>query len=138
MENEKSTARDNDLEIVEIAEFKRDNTHRKIAKHEERQRQKRRRFYGILSVFAMGLFVAILSCVFACQMPVVVVCIVLVLEVMIAACLYDARIWVQAAAIIIGITAGVIFGWLSLMAVGAIVYLAAVLVLYGLRSVLSE
>lgn len=138
MENEKSTARDNDLEIMEIAEFKRDNTHRKIAKHEERQRQKRRRFYGILSVFALGLFVAILSCVFAFQMPVVVVCIVLVLEVMIAACLYDARIWVQAAAIIIGITAGVIFGWLSLMAVGAIVYLAAVLVLYGLRSVLSE
>jgi len=78
MENEKSTARDNDLEIVEIAEFKRDNTHKKIAKHEERQRQRRRRFYGILTVFALGFLAAILSCIFVLQMPVVVVCVVLV------------------------------------------------------------
>ena len=138
MENEKSTARDNDLEIVEIAEFKRDNTHKKIAKHEERQRQRRRRFYGILTVFALGFLAAILSCIFVLQMPVVVVCVVLVLEVMIAACLYDAKIWAQAAAILVGIAAGVVVGRLSLMTVGAIVYLAAVLVLYGLRSVLRE
>lgn len=138
MENGKSTARDNDLEIVEIAEFKRDNTHRKMAKHEERQRQKRRRFYGILTVFALGFLVAILSGIFALQMPAVVVCIVLVLEVMIAVCFYNAKVWVQAAAIIIGIASGAVFDRLSLMAVGAIVYLAAVLALYGLRSVLSE
>lgn len=138
MENEKSTARDNDLEIVEIAEFKRGNTHRKIAKHEERQRQKRRRFYGILAVFALGFLVATLFGILALRMPAVVVCVVLVLEVMIASCFYNAKVWVQAAALIIGTAAGVIFGRLSLMAVGAAVYLAAVLALYGLRSVLRE
>ena len=50
MENEKSTARDNDLEIVEIAEFKRDNTHKKIAKHEESKAEAAKVLWNIDSV----------------------------------------------------------------------------------------
>lgn len=137
MENEKYTERDNDLEIVEIAEFKRSDTHRKIARNEERQRQKRRRFYGILLAFALAFLAAILCGIFALHIPAVVVCVVLVLEVLIAANLYKAKIWVQAAAMIIGVAAGLMFGRLPLMVVGTIVYVAAVLALYGIRSVLS-
>lgn len=138
MEDKKSAAKDNDLEIVEIAEFKRGIVHKKIARQERRARQKRRRFYAILALYAVGFLAVILLGISAFHLPAVQVCVVLLLESVMAACLYDTKTWVQAFVFAIGIAAGIVFDRLVLMALGALVYLGAVLALYCMRSIFRE
>lgn len=138
MEDKKAAARDSDLEIVEIAEFKRGSVHRKIAKHEQRERQKRHRVYAILALYAVGFLAVILLGIFAFQLPAVQVCVVLVLETVIAACLYDVKTLVQVLVFVIGLAAGIVFDRLLLMMLGAVVYLGAVLALYSMRRIFSE
>lgn len=138
MEDKKSAVSNEDLEIVEIAEFKRGSVHRKIAKHEQRERRKRHRFYGILALYAMGFLAVILLGIFIFHLPAVQVCVVLALESVIAACLYDVKNWIQILVFAIGIAAGIVFGRLFLMLLGAAVYLGAVLALYCMKRVLSD
>ncbi len=138
MEDKKSAARNDDLEIVEIAEFKRGIVHRKIARQERRARQKRHRFYAVLALYALGFLAVILLGIFAFQLPAVQVCVVLVLESVMAACLYDVKTWVQVLVFAVGIAAGIVFDRLFLMVLGAVVYLGAVLALYCMRSIFSD
>ncbi len=136
MDKKESAVNDNDLEIVEIAEFKRGGVHKKIAMNEERKRRQRRRFYGITAVYALGFSAAILLGIFVLHMPVPVVCVVLTLEALIAASFYDLRVWVQILVIAVGVAVGVIFGRLPLMILGGVVYLGAALTLHGMKRIL--
>ena len=111
---------------------------KKSAKHEQRERQKRHRFYGILALYAMGFLAVILLGIFIFHLPAVQVCVVLALESVIAACLYDVKNWIQILVFAIGIAAGIVFGRLFLMLLGAAVYLGAVLALYCMKRVLSD
>lgn len=134
MKDEKSTTKEDDMEIVEIAEFKRSDTHRRISKQEIQERERRQRFYGILALLAAGFFAAMLLGVFVFHDPEALLCIVLVLEAVIAVCLYDLNIWVHVLEVIIGIMAGVLFDRLSLMILGVAEYLGVILVLYGMKN----
>lgn len=136
MDKKESAVNDNDLEIVEIAEFKRGSVHKKIAMNEERKRRQRRRFYGITAVYALGFSAAILLGIFVLHMPVPVVCVILTLEALIAASFYDLRVWVQILVIAVGVAVGVIFGRLPLMILGGVVYLGAALTLHGMKRIL--
>lgn len=75
----------------------------------------------------------ILLGIFVFHLPVVMLCIVLVLETVIAACLYDTRGFIHVMEIIIGIAAGIIFGRLILMIIGTAVYLAALVALHEIK-----
>lgn len=134
MENERQGTKDDDLEIVEIAEFKTsDNTRQRILRREQKERKKREKFYSILTLFAAGALVMIMLGIFVFHLPVVMLCIVLVLETVIAACLYDTRGFIHVMEIIIGIAAGIIFGRLILMIIGTAVYLAALVALHEIK-----
>lgn len=134
MENEKPDIKDDDLEIVEIAEFKTsDDTRKRMLRHKQQERKKREKFYGILALFAAGALVLILLGIFVFRLPVVMLCIVLVLETVIAACLYGTKGWIHVLEIIIGTAAGFIFGRLVLMIGGAAIYLGALLALHEIK-----
>lgn len=134
MENERKGIKDDDLEIVEIAEFKMsDDTRKRILRREQKERKKREKLYGILALFAVGALAVILLGMFVFHLPVVMLCIVLVLETVIAACLYDAKSFVHVVEIVIGIAAGIIFGRLVLMIIGTAVYLAALVALHEIK-----
>lgn len=134
MKDEKSVTNEEDLEIVEIAEFKINDTRKHKLRQEEQEKSRRQSLYGILALYAAGFLAAVLLCVFAFQLPAVVVCVILVLEAAIAACMYEAGAGIHILEVIIGIVAGVIYGRLLLMIVGALIYLGAVIALRGIRS----
>lgn len=134
MENERPDTKDDDLEIVEIAEFKTsDDTRKRIIRREQQERKKREKFYGILALFAAGVLLMILLGMFVFHLPVVMLCIVLVLETVIASCLYDVGGWIHILEIVIVIIAGFIFDRLVLMIMGAVIYLAALWALYKIK-----
>lgn len=86
--------------------------------------------YLILAVFGITFFVAILLGMFLLKLPVVLVCIILVLESVIGICLHDMPIWVHGIEIMISIVAGIIFGQTVFMIIGALIYIAAILALH--------
>ena len=134
MKDEKSVTKEEDLEIVEIAEFKINDTRKQKLRQKEQEKIKRQSLYGILSLYAVGFLAAVLICMFAFRLPVAVVCVILVLETAIAVCMYEASAGIHLLEIVIGIVAGVIYGRLLLMIVGTLIYLGAVIALRGIRS----
>lgn len=134
MKDENSVTKEEDLEIVEIAEFKINDARKHKLRQEEQERRKRQSLYGILALYAVGFLVAVLISIFAFQLPAAVVCIVLALEAVIAVCLYEANAGVHILEIVIGIVAGIVYGRLLLMLVGTLVYLGTVVALRGRRS----
>lgn len=86
--------------------------------------------YLILAVFGITFFVAILLGMFLLKLPVVLVCIILVLESVIGICLHDMPIWVHGIEIMISIVAGIVFGQTVFMIIGALIYIAAILALH--------
>lgn len=134
MKDENSVTKEEDLEIVEIAEFKINDARKHKLRQEEQERRKRQSLYGILALYAVGFLAAVLISIFAFQLPAAVVCIVLALEAVIAVCLYEANAGVHILEIVIGIVAGIVYGRLLLMLVGTLVYLGTVVALRGRRS----
>lgn len=134
MKDENSVTKEEDLEIVEIAEFKINDKRKHKLRQEEQERRKRQSLYGILALYAVGFLAAVLISIFVFQLPAAVVCIVLALEAVIAVCLYEANAGVHILEIVIGIVAGIVYGRLLLMLVGTLVYLGTVVALRGRRS----
>lgn len=133
MEDDKYMVQDDDLEIVEIAEFKRNDGCQQISRQKEWEEDRRLKLYGIAALFAIGVLAEALLGIFAFHLPAMLVIIVLSLEAAAAVLLYDMRAWVQAAEVVVGIIAGIVFGRLALMILGAIVFLGALLALYGAK-----
>lgn len=128
-----AATKDSELEILEIAEFKRSDSRKEIAKYEAEMRKKRWKLYGISAVFAAGFLIAILLGMFVFQLSVVLVCTVLILETVIAVCLHNEPIWIHGLEMLVGIGAGLVFGKPAFMIIGALVYLGAILSLYEMR-----
>ena len=133
MENEKHTVQEDDLEIVEIAEFKRSDGYQQVSRQKEWEEDRRLKLYGIAALFAIGVLAEVLLGIFAFHLPATLVLIVLALEAAAAVLLYDMRIWVQVAEVVIGLIAGIVFGRLALMILGAIVFMGALLAFYGAK-----
>lgn len=129
---ETAATKDSELEILEIAEFKRSDSRKEIIKYEAEERRKRMVLYRISAVFAAGFLIAVLLGLFVFRLPVVLVCTVLVLETVIAACLHNEPIWIHGVEMIVGIGAGLMFGEPAFMVIGALVYLGAILALHGM------
>lgn len=138
MKDEKSVTKEEELEIVEIAEFKRNDTRRQISRHKELERRRRQNLYVISVLYAVGFLAAVLISVFMFRLPAVLVCLVLVLESVIAACLYERSVWVHLLEIAIGIAAGIVYGKVALMVVGTLIYLGAVIALRWMRNLKSR
>ena len=134
MKDERSVTREEDLEIVEIAEFKINDTRKHKLRQEEQERRKRQSLYGILALYAVGFLAAVLISIFAFRLPAAVAGIVLILETVIAVCLYDAKAGIHILEIAVGIVAGIVYGRLMLMLVGTLVYLGTVAALRGIWS----
>lgn len=138
MKDEKSVTKEEELEIVEIAEFKRNDTRRQISRHKELERRRRQNLYVISVLYAVEFLAAVLISVFMFRLPAVLVCLVLVLESVIAACLYERSVWVHLLEIAIGIAAGIVYGKVALMVVGTLIYLGAVIALRWMRNLKSR
>lgn len=134
MKDETSVTKEEDLEIVEIAEFKINDPRKHKLRQEEQERSRRQELCLILALYVVGFLAAALICIFAFQLPAVVVCIVLILEAMIAACVYEGNAGVHLLEIAIGLAAGIVYGRILLMFVGALVYLGTVAALRMMRS----
>lgn len=124
------SAKDSELEILEIEEFKRSDSRKEIARYEVERRKKRKEIYGISAAFAAGFLIAVLLGMFVFQLSVVLVCTILVLETVIAACLHDEPVWIHGLEMIVGIGAGLVFGKPAFMIIAALVYLGAILTLH--------
>ena len=129
---ETAATKDSELEILEIAEFKRSDSRKEIVKYEAEERRKRMILCRISAVFVAGFLIAVLLGLFVFRLPVVLVCTVLVLETVIAVCLHNEPVWIHGVEMVVGIGAGMVFGEPVFMIVGALVYFGAILALHGM------
>ena len=130
---EESTEID-DLEFVEIAEFKRSENRKEILRYQEQERRRRRNFYRMTAVFFIVFFAAVLSGVLAFRLSLLLVFAVLILESAIAVCLYHAPVWTHVLELMIGTATGIFFEMPIFMTVGALVYLTAILAWTGVEN----
>lgn len=86
-----------------------------------------------LAVYALAVMAAILLSVLACEIPVVAVCFIVVIETLLAACLHDLPVWLHAIVIAAELVCGVIFDRVLFMLIEAALYLAAIFVLKIVR-----
>ena len=126
MKNE-SAGNDQSLEFVEIAEFIRSDNHKEILRYKEQERRRKKNFYRMLIMFAAVALTAVLLGVFAFQLQPLLVGVVLILEAAVAVCLYPAPVWVHVLELTITLGSGLVCGMPLFMAVGVLVYLAAIL-----------
>lgn len=83
--------------------------------------------------FALCALAAILVGIFALKQSAAIVCIVVVLEVLIAALMHNVELWIHAVVLLIQILTGVFIARISLMILCAIMYvvtITALLILY--------
>lgn len=86
-------------------------------------------------IVVMGIFIVIAVAMIligflACKVPLVSVCTIVILEALLAALLNKIPIWVHGILVIAQIVAGIIFGKAVFMILMAVVYVAAILLLY--------
>lgn len=124
---EKNNLLCSDEEEIIIQEFKTSSPGRRRMPKKNKLEEYRK--YVILGVFALIFLLAVLTGMLL-DLPVVLVCVVLVVEVLIGACLHGAPVWLHGLEIIIGMTAGGVFGKLGFMVIASLIYLLAVFVLY--------
>lgn len=134
MMKEESAVKDIDLEFVEIAEFIRSDSRKEILRYKEQERRRKRNLYRMLVIFIVVFLSAVLLGAFAFHLSLMLIGTILVLEAAIAVCFYHASPWVHVLEILIGIGAGVVFGELPFMVVGALVYLGAILAWTGVEN----
>mgnify|MGYP004618223053 FL=1 len=122
-----------DREEIVIEEFK---TSRKNIKNDGGKKMKKD--YIIPGAYGIAMLLAILAGIFLLDMPIVIVCIILVLESMIGVCLHDMPIWVHGIEIIISIVAGIIFKETVFMVIAAVIYVVTIFALHFMRESKSQ
>lgn len=110
-------------EEIVIEEFK-------SSKSGEEQISRGYQNYVIPGIFCLVFLVAVLVGMFVLKIPVVLICVILVLESVIGICLHHMPIWVHGLEMLISIVAGIIFGQTVFMIIAALIYIAAVLALH--------
>lgn len=120
----------NEMEEIVIEEFKTS----KPRVNRKRRKNDRYQEYGILGGFALAFLLAVLAGIFWLDMPVVLVCVILVLESMIGVCLHDVPIWMHGVEIAVSIVAGILFGHMPFMVIAVVLYIGTVLALYFIRN----
>lgn len=90
-----------------------------------------------LPVITVGAFVVvtvvmILLGIMACELPVVMVCTIVLLETAIAVCLHNLPIWLHCAVLLAEIIAGVVCGQVLFMVCAGIVYAMAIVTIHFL------
>ena len=83
-----------------------------------------------LGIFLTVALVMILISYFALHIPLVPICTIVILEALLCACLNRIPVWVHGLFIIAEIVAGICFGKVVFMILMAVVYVAAVTLLY--------
>ena len=86
--------------------------------------------FGVIVAALMVILIAILGL----DIPAVPVCVIVLIEVGIAACLHDVPIWLHGLVIVGQIVAGVLTGRLLFMVLCVIIYVLGILTLRFLRS----
>lgn len=86
--------------------------------------------FGVIVAALMVILIAILGL----DIPAVPVCVIVLIEVGIAACLHDVPIWLHGLVIVGQIVAGVLTGRLLFMVLCVIIYMLGILTLRFLRS----
>lgn len=85
---------------------------------------------ALLGIFLGIALVMILVSTFALHIPIVAVCIIVILDAVIAACLNRIPVWVHGLVVIAQIVVGIVFAKTLLMVLMSVVYVAAVALLY--------
>jgi hypothetical protein len=86
-----------------------------------------------LTAYALAVIAAISLSVFVCEIPVVAVCLIVVIETLLAACLHDLPVWLHAIVIAAELACGIIFDRALYMLLEAALYLVAIFVLKIVR-----
>lgn len=89
--------------------------------------------FWALAVYALTVIAVILIAVLVCEIPVVAVCSIVVIETLLAACLHDLPVWLHAVVIAAELACGIIFERSLFMILEAALYLAAIIVLKIVR-----
>lgn len=125
----KSEMEEIEMEEVVIEEFRRS----KPRVNRRRRKNKQYKEYGILGGFALAFLLAVLAGIFWLNMPAVLVCVILVLEFVIAVCLHDVPVWLHGIEVMISIVAGILCGRMPFMVIAVAIYVGTILTLYFLR-----
>ncbi len=88
---------------------------------------------SILVLYAVLAAVVILISMIALKVPIVSVCLIVVIEALLAICLHNLPIWLHGAVMILEFVFGIIFGRTVFMILMAFLYLGAILTLQYLR-----
>lgn len=117
-----------DEEEIIIEEFKTSSPGRRRMAKKNKWEEYRR--LVVLVLFALVFLMAVLVGMLLLELPAVSVCVILVLEVLLGACLHGTPIWLHGLEMMVGIVAGCIFRNPAFMVIASVIYLLAILVLY--------
>lgn len=106
---------------------------------ENRGEKKRREIENTLPLIAIASFAAvtvimILLGIMLCELPVVMVCTIVIIETAIAMCLHNLPIWVHALVLAAEIIAGVLCGQVLFIIFAEVVYAGAIFALHFLET----
>ena len=102
----------------------------KLAMSDQKNQQ-----YGVLALYAICAVVVIVISLAVLKIPVVPICIIVIIETLLAVCLHNLPIWLHAIVIALEIICGIIFSRVVLMILMAALYLAAI---FTLQFVMKE
>ncbi len=91
--------------------------------------------YMALLLYALVVIAGIIVSIFVCEIPVVPVCMIVVIEALLAVCLHNLPIWLHGVVIVIQIISGIIFEKLIFMILTALLYLGAI---FALRFIIKD
>lgn len=88
-----------------------------------------------VAVYAVLAVIVILLAAFACKTPIVPVCVIVIIETLLAVCLHNLPLWLHITVMIAEIICGVVFHQVALTILAAALYLAAI---FTLRFLMRE
>ncbi len=113
----------------EIKEFISNTGKRPRKNLSRRRKRKTEEQVTAIAGFVLMTVIFIVVGIFACKMPVVLVCVIALLEVLLAKCFYNLPIFLHILVVVAQIVAGVIGGQVLFALLAALVYFISVIVL---------
>ncbi len=117
---------------IVVSDYKRSPAKHKKRKFKHKRQQENQQYWFLFGVILIALAV-VLGSILGLKVPVVPVCVILVMEALLAVCLHDVPIWLHGVVMLIQLIAGAVCSEVVFMLLCVIIYVTGILTLKYLK-----
>lgn len=117
---------------IVVSDYKRSPAKHKKRKFKHKRQQENQQYWFLFGVILIALAV-VLGSILGLKVPVVPVCVILVMEALLAVCLHDVPIWLHGVVMLIQLIAGAVCCKVVFMLLCVIIYVTGILTLKYLK-----